>query len=294
MPYDAPPNPPVSPGGWPPPPPPPPATNTFAILSLVLAFVVAPVGIVFGHLSLSQIKKTNEGGRGLAIAGLVVGYVSVAVAVIVVIAVVVGVSVFSNIVDGGDRSEAAGYTTTTTTPSYDSGIDVDPRFADWKLGLDGLGPVKIGMSTAEVAAIEGVVRNDQQYCDYPVFNWTGRLHVGDPSYQDSAPIGYIYINEAGVVSKISVSGEVDSPVVDTGITGGSSYEDLVAAYGDRLIKRAADDDDADGSYAVNGTSGYLHFYVEDGSVQSASGIILLAGNVTPDTVPNSFRCELAN
>ena len=49
-------------------------TNTLAIVSLVCAFLFAPLGIVFGHISLSQIKKTGEEGRGLAVAGLVISY----------------------------------------------------------------------------------------------------------------------------------------------------------------------------------------------------------------------------
>lgn len=56
-------------GGYPPP------TNAMAVASLVCAFVFAPLGIVFGHLSLSQIRRSGEQGRGMAIAGLVIGYV---------------------------------------------------------------------------------------------------------------------------------------------------------------------------------------------------------------------------
>ena len=37
------------------------------------AFVFAPVGVLLGHLSLGQIKRTGERGLGLAIAGLAVG-----------------------------------------------------------------------------------------------------------------------------------------------------------------------------------------------------------------------------
>lgn len=265
------------------------STNVLAMLSLVMAFVFAPAGIVLGHVALSQIKRTRERGHGLAVAGLVCGYLSVAIALVVVIALATTFSALN----GESRSDtAAPMTSTSVTPTYDSGIQIDPRFADWKLSLDGFGPVKLGMSTAELAAMDGIVRGDSEYCDYPVFHWTGMLHEDDPSYQDSAPIGYIYVNAQGVVSQISVSGEVDSPLLDTGITGGSSYADLAAAYGDRLIASAGSaGGGADGGYAVNGSTGYLYFYVQDGVVQSASGIILLAGNVTPETVPSSFRCE---
>lgn len=60
-------------------------TNTMAILSLVCAFLFAPAGIVFGHISLSQIKRTGEEGRGLAIAGLVISYVFTVLAVLAIV-----------------------------------------------------------------------------------------------------------------------------------------------------------------------------------------------------------------
>jgi len=36
------------------------------------------VGVILGHIALKQIKSTGAKGRGLAIAGLVVGYLAVA------------------------------------------------------------------------------------------------------------------------------------------------------------------------------------------------------------------------
>lgn len=53
-----------------------PPTNTMAILSLIFAFVFNVLGIVFGHIALNQIKTRGEGGKGLALAGLIVGYAS--------------------------------------------------------------------------------------------------------------------------------------------------------------------------------------------------------------------------
>jgi hypothetical protein len=50
-----------------------------AIASLVVSLICcAPLGVIFGHVAISQINKTGEGGRGLAIAGLVIGYVGCA------------------------------------------------------------------------------------------------------------------------------------------------------------------------------------------------------------------------
>ena len=50
-------------------------TNVFAIISLIGAFFFPVVGIVFGHLARAQIRRTGEEGAGLAIAGLVLGYI---------------------------------------------------------------------------------------------------------------------------------------------------------------------------------------------------------------------------
>jgi peptidyl-prolyl cis-trans isomerase B (cyclophilin B) len=60
-------------------------TNALAIVSLVCAFLFAPLGILFGHISLSQIKKTGEEGRGLAIAGLVISYLITVLTIVVVV-----------------------------------------------------------------------------------------------------------------------------------------------------------------------------------------------------------------
>jgi Domain of unknown function (DUF4190) len=50
-------------------------TNVMAILGLVFAFVFRPLGIVFSAIGMSQTKKRGEGGRGLAIAGLILSIV---------------------------------------------------------------------------------------------------------------------------------------------------------------------------------------------------------------------------
>ncbi|MGO4444997.1 DUF4190 domain-containing protein [Mycobacterium sp. 2YAF39] len=60
-----------------------PATNGMAIAALILVFVFFPVGIVLGHVARGQINRTGEGGRGLATAALIIGYLQVALIVAV-------------------------------------------------------------------------------------------------------------------------------------------------------------------------------------------------------------------
>lgn len=51
--------------------------NIFAILALIFAFIFAPLGIVFGFMALHQIKKKSQKGKGLAIAGIILGIIFV-------------------------------------------------------------------------------------------------------------------------------------------------------------------------------------------------------------------------
>ncbi|HEY0813589.1 MAG TPA: DUF4190 domain-containing protein [Pseudonocardia sp.] len=48
-------------------------TNTMAILALVFGIILAPLGLIFGFVARSQIKKTGEDGDGLALAGIIIG-----------------------------------------------------------------------------------------------------------------------------------------------------------------------------------------------------------------------------
>ncbi|MGD0447506.1 MAG: DUF4190 domain-containing protein [Candidatus Dormibacteria bacterium] len=51
------------------------------------------LAVIFGHIALSQIRHSRQGGRGLAIAGLVLGYVGLALFLLVICLVIFGVTV---------------------------------------------------------------------------------------------------------------------------------------------------------------------------------------------------------
>ncbi len=71
-------------------------TNVLAIISLIASCVGFTVpGIIMGHIALSQIKRTGEGGHGLALAGVIVGYCLFAIALIfIVVYILVFVGLF--------------------------------------------------------------------------------------------------------------------------------------------------------------------------------------------------------
>jgi len=71
-------------------------TNVLAIVSLVtgiagltfVPFLGSIAAVVTGHISLHQLKAKPEQGRGMALAGLITGYVGVAFAVLASIALI--------------------------------------------------------------------------------------------------------------------------------------------------------------------------------------------------------------
>lgn len=63
--------------------------NVLAIVGFVGSFFVSLLGIVLGFIALSQIRRTGDRGRGLAIAGIVIGFVAVVITVLWLIVVLV-------------------------------------------------------------------------------------------------------------------------------------------------------------------------------------------------------------
>lgn len=68
-------------------------TNTLAVVSMIAGIagiVILPIiasiaAIITGHMALSKLKTSGEQGRGMAMAGLIMGYVGVAFGVLFVI-----------------------------------------------------------------------------------------------------------------------------------------------------------------------------------------------------------------
>lgn len=88
-------------------PPPPGEHNTLSTLSVVFAFVFAPVGAILGHVGLTQTQRTGQRGRERALIGLTLSYTFITAAVI---ALVVWVAVREP--DSASTTVAAPSTTT--------------------------------------------------------------------------------------------------------------------------------------------------------------------------------------
>lgn len=69
--------------------------NILSIVGFVLSILgFNIIAIILGFIGLSQIKKTGERGRGLAIAAIIIGFASIVIGIIV--AIVVTTAVLSN------------------------------------------------------------------------------------------------------------------------------------------------------------------------------------------------------
>jgi hypothetical protein len=70
------------------------STNGLAIASMILGilwlyWLGSILALIFGYVALSQIRRRGDGGRGMAIAGIILGWIGVIVAVAAVILVIV-------------------------------------------------------------------------------------------------------------------------------------------------------------------------------------------------------------
>ncbi|MDT7745061.1 MAG: hypothetical protein QOE59_4139 [Actinomycetota bacterium] len=72
-------------------------TNGLAIVSLVLSllglffYITAIGGVICGHIARRQIREGHETGDGLALAGLIVGYIVLALGVIFIVFVIIAI-----------------------------------------------------------------------------------------------------------------------------------------------------------------------------------------------------------
>lgn len=188
-------------------------TNTLAILSLILSFVVAPAGIVTGHIALNKIKQTGEPGRGLALAGTIVGYVLTGLAVIGTI-----LAIMFSVLLGGIALTAA-----------DSGIQQLEEFEEYSTPDFGT-----ERPSGEILDTPEKVLEAWQPCALAL---EIDANDGDAFYDD---IEWLAANEA-LARLMDPSAEADAirTYVDYLVTNDSFDYNLTAAYVDALAASSA-------------------------------------------------------
>ncbi|MBC9954266.1 DUF4190 domain-containing protein [Leucobacter sp. cx-42] len=176
--------------------------NVLAILSLIAAIVgfftlgiISVAAVVLGHIALSQIKKRLDRGRGMAIAGLIIGYVGTAIwAFILVVWMVIGFSFLTLFGIGASTyNYGSDYGYDYGTDSSDEYVSPDDSFYDeWTIaeetalittltGKDEVFWVEGGFSGTAVCAEAKSLKEDAELFDSKIVSGT----VRDAYFTDS-------------------------------------------------------------------------------------------------------------
>ncbi len=67
-------------------------TNVLSVVGLISAFILPLIGLVLSIIGLSQTKKRNEKGKGLAVAGIIISILNGIVQFIILVALVVAIA----------------------------------------------------------------------------------------------------------------------------------------------------------------------------------------------------------
>ena len=194
-------------------------TNTLAIISLVSAFVISLVAVITGHMALGQIKRTGEKGRGLAIAGLVLGYLGIVsgiiTSIVLIVMLVAGVGIFA---------AAAG-------SAYDDYDDYTSTSDPYATDEPGLGGSDITFSDGAALTSSDVV----QFAD-PFMagsDWTvDKVDDGKGTWSYTDPSGFCtaQFHQGAIDSALVVSGD-DSATTDAMLASLlSSTPDALSSY----------------------------------------------------------------
>jgi hypothetical protein len=165
------------PGGVPPVPPAPPAkagTNGVAIAGFVLAFLIAPIGLILSIIGLVTASRSGQKGKGLAIGGIVVALL-LSISGIVIVATV-GNKVATLVDPGCTTGKAA----IVDNASKLSGSDPAVIKSGFQATVDGLTSAASQAKHDNVRAAMTALRDDYQKLLDAITSGT----QPDPSLQD--------------------------------------------------------------------------------------------------------------
>ncbi|WP_430645157.1 DUF4190 domain-containing protein [Agromyces sp. GXS1127] len=72
--------------------------NIWAIAAIITVWFTIILGLIFGHIALSQIAKTGERGRGLALTAVIVGWAGVVAGALIMLFILIfgGLAISAN------------------------------------------------------------------------------------------------------------------------------------------------------------------------------------------------------
>jgi eukaryotic-like serine/threonine-protein kinase len=159
-----------------------PPVNPLATMSLLFAFLFAPVGAILGHRGLAQIRRTGEPGRERALAGVALSYAFITLAVVALVAWA--------IVTPATSSQTAQSPTSTPAPSGPAPPTVAPDTVAALLpGLDALKNIADDQNLEAGATWDKPARSDQEGAVDRPECW-GSIAPGTPDAYTEGVAGY--------------------------------------------------------------------------------------------------------
>ena len=160
----------------------------------------------------------------------------------------------------GEREPAA-----TDTEGQKDGVSVQQALLDTTLG-----PVKLGMPSADVRSILGAPKEDRgefYVCtdkgDYRYVTWRYNF-TNDPNFISDVKLRFADVGDGFVLDEIMTFGTSDW-ALPTGIRNGSSADDVLAAYPDAQVQYNGPDG-ALSAVVFEAGHVHLHIMVENGGV----------------------------
>jgi hypothetical protein len=166
-----------------------PKYNLFALISFISAFFLSVLAIVMGHIALSQIKKTGERGRGLALAGLILGYLGTLAGlaftvVMIVVALAAPTSsefdVFDSKAPSGIPQTAQAPSVTNDLPTSTEGGTVSAHFCEVLASMNASEQTPEEVLSSYKRLGEVVSPNQQVYADFYTFVANSQEATPDP------------------------------------------------------------------------------------------------------------------
>lgn len=190
---------------------PPAQTDGLAIGALIAGILFWPAGVVLSLMALSKIKRTGTGGRGFAIAGLIlsiVGFIGTIISVVFFVFLIAAAPQAVSSLDGTDeiqQSVSLGETGTT-----DNGIAFTATAVEC-----GIPSVSNSYDTVEADGQFCKVSLTVQNNDIKPFTYTSNYssaYVGDTEYASDSDAGYATDEEVANYEELNPGASVDTVV----------------------------------------------------------------------------------
>lgn len=178
-----------------------PPTEGLAVAGLITGILFWPAGIIISPLALSKIKKTGNGGKGLAIAGLILSIIGAlgtiaAIILTVVSFAIAGVAVGTAIDQGSDIGEVTSSVGVGEAAVTKSGLSYTVN--DIECGIGEVGEdFSTTEPTGEFCRVGVTFLNGSDKSEY--FSGTATGYIGSASYtDDSLAATYAAMAEGGI------------------------------------------------------------------------------------------------